>query len=285
MTLTVIADKPDAIRVARGGPPDAHTAAAIEVRYIVFFLNDAVPSDLVERMERAPATATLAEALAALCRFDGSCALGYPWNAKSVEDALRTGHGRQYRLLAWRVLPNHVHVLLEPAPGWPAGDPIHRWKQASSPRRKGAARPGLERFGPDRLRPRALRAERPRPDEFWADEDFERILRTRREVEQAVQLIEGISLPAQHPALSVPIDPLESADEAPSAPPEVEAPIAVDAASHARDSISRSALRLRRWFAVARDVAGFTAFWFTSELVAWLTSLVIHALRHTGIGR
>jgi REP element-mobilizing transposase RayT len=200
----------------RPRPPRPRADASVEVRYIVFFLNDALGEDLLVRMERTPEKVTLAEALAALCRFEGSGALAYPWNAKSVEDALRARDGKDYRLLGVRMLPNHVHVLLEAAPTWPSGDPIHRWKTASSPRRKATLRPGLERCGPDRLRPRALRLEQPRPDEFWADEDFEVVLHTAQELEDVRRRMDRISPPSRTPARA---EPEDEADISPPSPP------------------------------------------------------------------
>jgi len=34
----------------------------------------------------------------------------------------------RYHLLAWVVMPNHVHVLIEVIQGYPLGDVIHSWK-------------------------------------------------------------------------------------------------------------------------------------------------------------
>ncbi|HEY2050655.1 MAG TPA: hypothetical protein VGH03_15040 [Caulobacteraceae bacterium] len=219
MELAVLDPIPEPVRRARRPLREAPVEVSVEVRHVVFFLNDAVPDELIVRMEHAPEEVTLAEALLHLLKFDGDCALGHLWNAKSVEDAIRAGEGRGYRLVALRVLPNHVHVLVEATPAWPMGDPIHRWKLASSPRRIGAPRPGLARFGPDRLRPRALRHDLPRPDEFWADEDFERILRSQTEVDEALRLIAGISPPAPRPPTPPPEDvPQEEVEEEPPEP-------------------------------------------------------------------
>lgn len=194
----------------RPRPPRPRVDAFVEVRHIVFFLNDALGEDLLVRMERAPEKVTLAETLVALCRFEGSGALAFPWNAKSVEGALRARDNKDYRLLGFRVLPNHVHVLLEAGPAWPLGDLIHRWKMASSPHRKGTPRPGIERCGPDRLRPRAMRFDQPRPDEFWADEDFELILRTPRELENARRIIAKITPSPRPPATPAPEDDVDT---------------------------------------------------------------------------
>ncbi|MEN8178888.1 MAG: hypothetical protein ABFS39_09725 [Pseudomonadota bacterium] len=45
-----------------------------------------------------------------------------------VEDSLLFGDGERYRLLAWVVMPNHVHVLIEQFNGWPLGKPVQSWK-------------------------------------------------------------------------------------------------------------------------------------------------------------
>ncbi len=36
--------------------------------------------------------------------------------------------GERYRLIAWVVMPNHVHVLIELLEGYPLGEVIHSWK-------------------------------------------------------------------------------------------------------------------------------------------------------------
>jgi REP element-mobilizing transposase RayT len=280
---------PAPTRIARRAPPDAQAAASIDARHIVFFLDDALPEHLAERMERTPEAVTMAEALASLCEFQGSCALQYSWNAKSVEDALRAHDGQGYRLLTWRVLPNHVHVLLEPGPDWPAGDPIHRWKQASSPRRKGAPRPGLRRFGPDQLRPRAARLQRPRQDEFWADEDFARILHTRREVEHAKLLIEAISPPESRLAPPARPEPAAPAPLLPVPASLAALATAIRPGAGPRSKVSRPGemprRRLNRWLDEVVACAVYVATRCSAfALVVWVIALVRHALARMGVG-
>lgn len=45
-----------------------------------------------------------------------------------VERALLHFDGERYRLLAWCVMPNHVHVIVEQAEGWPLARVVHGWK-------------------------------------------------------------------------------------------------------------------------------------------------------------
>ncbi len=62
----------------------------------------------------------------------GSCALRDPVVAAMVEDALLFGDGPRYGLLAWVIMPNHVHFLFEMADGWPLGEVIHGVKSFTS---------------------------------------------------------------------------------------------------------------------------------------------------------
>jgi REP element-mobilizing transposase RayT len=48
--------------------------------------------------------------------------------ADIVEEALLHGDGQSYRLLAWCVMPNHVHMLIDTREGIPLHDVLHSWK-------------------------------------------------------------------------------------------------------------------------------------------------------------
>lgn len=48
--------------------------------------------------------------------------------ASAVQDALLHFDGERYCLLAWCVMPNHVHVVAEQAEGWPLAKVMHGWK-------------------------------------------------------------------------------------------------------------------------------------------------------------
>ena len=62
----------------------------------------------------------------------GSCVLGKPEMAKIVEDALLYFDGERYRLLAWVVMPNHVHLLSESIAGHSNSAVTHSWKSFTS---------------------------------------------------------------------------------------------------------------------------------------------------------
>jgi putative transposase len=63
-----------------------------------------------------------------LDRGAGACWLGQPVIARLVQHALLTFDGARYRLLAWCVMPNHVHVLVEPIGAHRLGDIVRSWK-------------------------------------------------------------------------------------------------------------------------------------------------------------
>jgi putative transposase len=58
----------------------------------------------------------------------GSCLLRQSECAEIVQNALLHFHKTRYHLVAWCVMPNHVHVLFETFAGHPLGKVIHSWK-------------------------------------------------------------------------------------------------------------------------------------------------------------
>ena len=58
----------------------------------------------------------------------GACWLRDTRIARLVEDALLHFDGERYRLIAWAIMPNHVHVVLEVLPGNPLPNILHSWK-------------------------------------------------------------------------------------------------------------------------------------------------------------
>jgi REP element-mobilizing transposase RayT len=58
----------------------------------------------------------------------GACHLAKPAIAKMVAQALHHFNGNRYRLWAWCIMPNHVHVVLEPIPPYTLAPILHSWK-------------------------------------------------------------------------------------------------------------------------------------------------------------
>ncbi|MBI4165259.1 MAG: transposase [Acidobacteria bacterium] len=69
-----------------------------------------------------------------LDRGAGACHLRRPELARMVADALRFFHSERYRLLAWCVMPNHVHVVIAPFTGYGLAEILHWWKSFTAKR-------------------------------------------------------------------------------------------------------------------------------------------------------
>src|SRR5436190_916112 len=60
------------------------------------------------------------------------CWLRWPEIARLVENTLVLFDPKRYRLLAWCIMPNHVHALIETKEGFPLADVPHSWKSFTS---------------------------------------------------------------------------------------------------------------------------------------------------------
>lgn len=58
----------------------------------------------------------------------GCCLLRRAENARMVVENWRQFHGTRYQLHAWVVMPNHVHVLIEPLANYGLSQIVHSWK-------------------------------------------------------------------------------------------------------------------------------------------------------------
>lgn len=92
-----------------------HCDAPGLIQAITFRLADALPKAVLERIKReARDDKDKQQRIEAhLDAGHGSCLLREPHLASIVECALLHFDGKRYRLLAWCIMPNHVHVLIE----------------------------------------------------------------------------------------------------------------------------------------------------------------------------
>jgi REP element-mobilizing transposase RayT len=96
------------------------------VQFVTFRLADGLPRAVVEALRwQADAAQQIDRRLDAGL---GSCWLGREDVASAVQHAILHFHGNRYRVLAWCIMPNHVHVVLEPASGHRLGTIVHSWK-------------------------------------------------------------------------------------------------------------------------------------------------------------
>jgi len=104
-----------------------------------------------------------------LNRGIGPSWLANPKIARLVEDALQFFDGSRYRLLAWVVMPNHVHVALTPLADVSIPRLVSSWKSFTANR----ANALLDRHGA-----------------FWHEDYFDRFVRDERHFEAMIQYIE-----------------------------------------------------------------------------------------------
>jgi putative DNA methylase len=104
-----------------------------------------------------------------LDRGYGSCFLRDDRLAEIVENALMYFDGERYALHAWCVMPNHVHTLFTPTPGFRMSKIAHSWKSFTANQC-------------NRLLGRA--------GQFWEKEPFDRYIRNERHYQNALTYIE-----------------------------------------------------------------------------------------------
>jgi putative transposase len=106
------------------------------VQTITFRLADSLPRDLFEGLLNAVADHhQRSERIEAMIdKGRGACLLAEPANAAIVQNTIRYFDESRYRLIAWVVMPNHVHVMMEQMSGFRLGDIVHSWKRFSATR-------------------------------------------------------------------------------------------------------------------------------------------------------
>ncbi|MFH1176120.1 MAG: transposase [Acidobacteriota bacterium] len=106
------------------------------LQVITFRLADSLPQSFLDRCEAELATLPVEahqtereKRIAAwLDRGAGACHLRDPRVAELVENALLHFDGQRYRLIAWCIMPNHVHAMIETTPGHTLDQVLHSWK-------------------------------------------------------------------------------------------------------------------------------------------------------------
>jgi len=106
------------------------------VQSITFRLADSLPQEALDKITRElaarPESERQAERERRIATYldagHGACWLKESHVASLVESALLHFDGQRYRLLAWCVMPNHVHVLVEMKDGFPLAEIVHSWK-------------------------------------------------------------------------------------------------------------------------------------------------------------
>ena len=152
------------------------------IRFVTFRLSDSVPAEVIDAWKSAlaitgdeaqesPIGVKLRQRVDRyLDQGRGECWLGDDRIAELVESALLHFDGMRYRLLAWVIMPNHVHVLMETLDGFPLDGVIHSWKSFTSKQ----ANKILGQSG-----------------QFWMQDYFDRYIRDDNHLAVVTDYIEG----------------------------------------------------------------------------------------------
>ena len=117
-----------------------HFDAPKIIQHISFHLADSLPVQKVQRMlERIEALPPEEHKLQKIQHCQqlldngyGCCLLKQSNFATIIQDSLLFGDQQRYRLLAWVIMPNHVHALIEQKENWPLSKIVQSWKRHSS---------------------------------------------------------------------------------------------------------------------------------------------------------
>jgi len=171
---------------SRGYLPHFHSPGALQ--HITYHLADSISQDAVERLHSEivflPDSQRDAERRKRLEAWidsgHGSCALRDPVAAGIVQSSFLNFDTQRYRLLAWVVMPNHVHVLIEPIHGWTVGKIVATWKKFTA-----------------RLINEHLTAHGQKPlHPFWHREYWDRFMRDEPHFQQTIAYIHNNAVKA-----------------------------------------------------------------------------------------
>ena len=148
-----------------------HFDAGAVVQSLTFRLADSLPRHVHESILASSKTESeqrvRIEAL--IDHGRGACVLRQTDCANIVENALKHFDGDRYKLSAWVIMPNHVHVLIEQIEGHRLGDVVHSWKSYTANR---------------------INEVTGQTGALWAPDYFDRFIRDERHYANAVSYIE-----------------------------------------------------------------------------------------------
>ena len=137
------------------------------VQFVTFRLADSLPKAVAEVLRHREDDVLRIER--ELDVGIGACWLRREEIASLVEAALLHFDGQRYRLLAWCIMPNHVHVVIEMMDGQSLSSIVASWKSFTAHK----ANALLERNG-----------------RFWHADYFDRFMRNEEHLNQTVDYVE-----------------------------------------------------------------------------------------------
>ena len=136
-------------------------------QFVTFRLADSLPRHATEALR--PEEKSPIEIDQELDAGLGACWLNRNDVAALVESALLHFDNERYRVLAWCIMPNHVHAVIELLQGHRLGTVLHSWKSFTA--NKANAMVG-------------------RTGAFWHDDYFDRYMRDEKHLEGTIGYVE-----------------------------------------------------------------------------------------------
>jgi REP element-mobilizing transposase RayT len=119
---------------SRGYLPHFDFAGATQ--FVTYRLADSLPNVKLRELDSRTASlskaARLDEYEAMLDEGHGTCVLRIDQAGEIIEENFLRFDGERYRLLAWCVMPNHVHVVIQLLGSWLLSKVVQNWKAYSS---------------------------------------------------------------------------------------------------------------------------------------------------------
>jgi len=199
---------PDAPAEANGGPGWhgrgylPHFDRSTVTQHVTFHLADSLAKTVIECMEgelrRFPIKSREVERRKKIEAWidagHGSCILREPEIAAIIRDSLRFFDGQRYHLRAWVVMPNHVHVLVQPIRGWTIAKIVTSWKKFTARqigefrRKAGEVDPGKFDI-PIGLKQRITERDGRDSERVWHPEYWDRYMRDEDHFRQVIEYI------------------------------------------------------------------------------------------------
>lgn len=133
-----------------------HLKAEGGIHFVTFRLADSLPVEVPAQWKELSQGERTRQTQAYLDAGHGECWLARPDVAAALKEVLLKYDGERYRLHAWAIMPNHVHLVIEPLDGFSLSKVLQGIKSASAHE----ANRLLEREG-----------------EFWQRESYDHLIR------------------------------------------------------------------------------------------------------------
>ena len=145
-------------------------------QFLTFRLEDSLPAEVLDNLrshldflpEDKRAACLRRNCERVLDKGLGACWLNRRDIAKVVQDCITFGHRKSYVLHSWAIMPNHVHLIVRPAPGHALGAILHSWKSFTAKR---------------------IHALVGGSGSIWQREYFDRVVRNERHLAEATRYI------------------------------------------------------------------------------------------------